>query len=125
MEPYVSRDRNKKGELRLRQRWECKPCTATKKRIGRLRKLGRLDELEQAIEAGEHSRAARIRANSGQVLANPSGLSARKRRQALTLKCMSCVGCEDSPLFYALSWARGRCDGDPAVASLESAMNLK
>ena len=66
MEPYVSRDRNKKGELRLRNRWECKPCTATKKRIGRLRKLGRLDELEQAIEAGEHSRAARIRANSGQ-----------------------------------------------------------
>ena len=66
MEAYISRDRNKKGELRLRHRWECKPCTATKKRISRLKRLGRLDELDRAIEAGEHSRAARIQANSRQ-----------------------------------------------------------
>ena len=65
MEFYISKDRNKKGELRLRQRWECKPCTATKKRISRLKRLGRLDELDRAIEQGEHSRAARIQANSG------------------------------------------------------------
>ena len=66
MENYISTDRDKKGDIRKRVRWACAPCTATKKRIGRLKRLGRLDELEQAIEAGEHSRAARIRANSGQ-----------------------------------------------------------
>ena len=66
MEFYISKDRNKKGEVRLRQRWECKPCTATKKRISRLKRLGRLDELDRAVEQGEHSRAARIQANSRQ-----------------------------------------------------------
>ena len=75
--PYVSRDRNK-GELRLRQRWECKPCTATKKRISRLRRLGRTDELDEAIEMANipeppgRSKLSKISGTSR------SGLSAKK-----------------------------------------------
>ena len=66
MESYITSDRQNSGKPRTRRRWVCKPCTATRKRIARLRKEERWDELDRAIEAGEHSRAARIQANSCQ-----------------------------------------------------------
>ena len=66
MDSYVTTQYTKEREPVKRRRWVCKPCTATKKRISRLKRLGRLDELDRAIEQGEHSRAARIQANSRQ-----------------------------------------------------------
>jgi hypothetical protein len=67
METYTTTEKRPSGKQRTRERWVCKPCTATAKRIGYLKRQERWDELERAIEAGEHSRAARIQANSGQT----------------------------------------------------------
>ena len=55
---------------------------ATHKKIHRLRKEERWDELERAIADGEHSRAARIQANSRQVLAKPKRPKRKKRASA-------------------------------------------
>ena len=67
MQSYTTTDTRPSGQVRTRQRYICKPCTATQKRIQRLRRGERWDELERAIADGEHSRAARIQRNSGQV----------------------------------------------------------
>ena len=67
MQTYLTSDKTSSGKDRTRRRWVCKPCAATHKRIQRLRKEERWDELDQAIAHGEHSRAARIRANSRQM----------------------------------------------------------
>ena len=67
MQTYLTTAYTRSREKVRRRRWVCKPCTATRARINHLRKQQRWDELEQAVEAGKHSRAARIRANSGQV----------------------------------------------------------
>ena len=66
MDSYMSTQYTSAREPVKRVRRVCKPCMATHKKIHRLRKEERWDELERAIEAGKHSRAARIRANSGQ-----------------------------------------------------------
>ena len=67
MQTYLTTAYTRSREKIRRRRWVCKPCTATRARINRLRKHQRWDELDRAIEAGEHSRAARIQRNSGQV----------------------------------------------------------
>ena len=67
METYFTTAYTRSREKIKRRRWVCKPCTATRSRINHLRKQHRWDELEQAVEAGKHSRAARIRANSRQT----------------------------------------------------------
>ena len=66
MDSYITTQYTRAREPVKRVRRVCKPCMATHKKIHRLRKEERWDELERAIADGEHSRAARIQANSRQ-----------------------------------------------------------
>ena len=70
MDSYMTTQYTRARQPVKRRRWVCKPCMATHKKIQRLRKQERWDELDRAIEQGEHSRAARIQANSGQSHGN-------------------------------------------------------
>ena len=67
MSSYITTDRDRHGQVRKRLRRQCDPCVSTQQKVSRLRKLERWDEMDRAIKEGEHSRTARIRANSGQM----------------------------------------------------------